>query len=225
MRWPLVDLGHGRYDFSSVEPFIAGGRTKHGIEVIWDLFHYGFPPHVDLWSEDFPERFADYCHAAARFIAPRGPTGHACIFTPGQRALLHGLCGRREGACSRPMAQGAAGVEGRAGARRDRRHRRDPLLYAPDARIVNADPLCRVALPAGPTDLARRGARFQRTPRLSGLGHASGRLLPELGGSRDHLDIVGINYYWTNQWEWRDRAAAPTARSRRSPTTIRAACR
>jgi hypothetical protein len=31
----------------------------------------------------------------------------------------------------------------------------------------------------------------------------AGRLMPELGGSRDHLDIVGINYYWTNQWEWR----------------------
>jgi hypothetical protein len=29
----------------------------------------------------------------------------------------------------------------------------------------------------------------------------SGRLLPELGGSRAHLDIVGMNYYWTNQWE------------------------
>jgi hypothetical protein len=26
-------------------------------------------------------------------------------------------------------------------------------------------------------------------------------LLPELGGSREHLDIVGINYYWTNQWD------------------------
>ena len=31
----------------------------------------------------------------------------------------------------------------------------------------------------------------------------AGRLMPELGGSRDWLDIVGINYYWTNQWEWR----------------------
>jgi hypothetical protein len=30
----------------------------------------------------------------------------------------------------------------------------------------------------------------------------SGRLLPELGGSPAHLDIIGINYYWTNQWEW-----------------------
>ncbi len=26
--------------------------------------------------------------------------------------------------------------------------------------------------------------------------------MPELGGSRKHLDIVGLNYYWTNQWEY-----------------------
>jgi hypothetical protein len=29
----------------------------------------------------------------------------------------------------------------------------------------------------------------------------AGRKLPELGGSARHLDIVGMNYYWTNQWE------------------------
>jgi len=28
-----------------------------------------------------------------------------------------------------------------------------------------------------------------------------GLLRPEWGGSRKHLDIVGVNYYWTNQWE------------------------
>jgi hypothetical protein len=28
----------------------------------------------------------------------------------------------------------------------------------------------------------------------------SGRLMPELGGSPEHLDTVGMNYYWTNQW-------------------------
>jgi hypothetical protein len=26
-------------------------------------------------------------------------------------------------------------------------------------------------------------------------------MLPELGGSPERLDIVGLNYYWTNQWE------------------------
>jgi hypothetical protein len=25
--------------------------------------------------------------------------------------------------------------------------------------------------------------------------------MPELGGSPRHLDVIGLNYYWTNQWE------------------------
>jgi hypothetical protein len=41
-----------------------------------------------------------------------------------------------------------------------------------------------------------------------------GRKHPEYGGSRSHLDIVGINYYWTNQWEW---MAAPSPDGRIQP--------
>jgi hypothetical protein len=38
----------------------------------------------------------------------------------------------------------------------------------------------------------------------------AGKLHPELGGSPAHLDIVGINYYWTNQWEY-GREGVPLA--------------
>jgi hypothetical protein len=79
VRWPLVDLGHGRYDFSTVEPFIEAAR-RNGVEVIWDLFHYGYPDGLDLWSSEFPKRFADYCYAVGRYIADR--TAGNCLFTP-----------------------------------------------------------------------------------------------------------------------------------------------
>src|SRR4051794_34165724 len=62
IRWPLVDLGGGRYDFSTVEPFIEAAQDND-IEVIWDLFHYGYPQHLDIFSDDFLKRFADYCCA------------------------------------------------------------------------------------------------------------------------------------------------------------------
>src|SRR4051812_22155159 len=51
VRWPLVDQGDGRYDFSTVEPFI-GAANRHQIDIIWDLFHYGYPAHLDPWSAD-----------------------------------------------------------------------------------------------------------------------------------------------------------------------------
>ena len=76
-------------------------------------------------------------------------------------------------------------------------------LACPEARIVNVDPLCRVATPAGRPDLAEEARDFNERLVFQGWDMLSGRLMPELGGSREHLDIVGINYYWTNQWEWR----------------------
>jgi hypothetical protein len=70
----------------------------------------------------------------------------------------------------------------------------------PAARIVNVDPLCHV-LPADDSSEAREAAEhFNSCAVFESWDMLSGRLLPELGGSRAHLDIIGINYYWTNQW-------------------------
>src|SRR5688572_13594029 len=78
IRWPLVDR-NVRYDFTSVEPFMAATR-RHGFDVIWDLFHYGYPDDLDLFSDEFPDRFAAYCREAAIFV--RAHTIGTCYFTP-----------------------------------------------------------------------------------------------------------------------------------------------
>ncbi|MGH6874636.1 MAG: hypothetical protein ACREDW_06435, partial [Aestuariivirgaceae bacterium] len=82
------------------------------------------------------------------------------------------------------------------------------------ARIVNVDPLCRVACPEGRPDLAETVGDFNHRLVFQSWDMLSGRLLPELGGSPAHLDIVGINYYWTNQWDW---LAAPAEDGRIPP--------
>ena len=107
IRWPLVDLGHGRYDFSTVEPFVEAAR-RHGVEVIWDLFHYGYPQGLDLWSEEFPKRFADYCYAVGRYIAAR--TEGTCAFTPVNEPSFMAYAGRREGPVRTARDAGAAGT-------------------------------------------------------------------------------------------------------------------
>jgi len=71
----------------------------------------------------------------------------------------------------------------------------------PDARIVNVDPLCHVATPLDRPELAEQVKHFNDVAVFESWDMLCGRLLPELGGSREHLDIVGMNYYWTNQWE------------------------
>src|SRR5215212_6223435 len=67
MRWHLIDRG-GTYDFSSVEPMLAAAE-RHGIDVLWNLCHYGWPDDVELMAPAFVDRFTRYCAAAARCVA------------------------------------------------------------------------------------------------------------------------------------------------------------
>lgn len=196
VRWPMVDRG-GIYDFSTVEPFVHAAE-KHQIDVIWDLFHYGYPQGLDLFSDEFPKRFADYCHAAAIYICQNhhGP----CYFTPVNEpsffAWAAGTMGRFAPHCTDrgfdlkvQLARAAiAGINAIRAA-------------VPDARIVNVDPVCYVVTPRDRPEMAEAVDHFNNVAVFESWDMLAGRLLPELGGSRAHLDIPGINYYAVNQWE------------------------
>lgn len=42
LRWHLIETKPYRYDFSTVLP-MGQAAQETGIQVIWDLFHYGWP--------------------------------------------------------------------------------------------------------------------------------------------------------------------------------------
>jgi hypothetical protein len=71
----------------------------------------------------------------------------------------------------------------------------------PEARIVNVDPVCRVVPPIDHVDPHADAEDFNQRAVFEAWDMIAGVTRPELGGSRDHLDIIGVNYYWTNQWE------------------------
>jgi beta-glucosidase/6-phospho-beta-glucosidase/beta-galactosidase len=194
IRWPLVDQG-GRLDFSSARRFVEASR-HHGVEVIWDLFHYGYPRDLDPFSEEFVKRFAAYCNAAARFIATEldGPYYFTPVNEPSFFAWAGGEVGRFAPHCygrgaELKLALVRAAIAGINAIR----------SVLPNARIVNVDPLCRIVAPAGVPQSDARD--FNHRAVFEAWDMICGRTRPELGGSRDHLDIVGVNYYWTNQWE------------------------
>jgi len=205
VRWPLVDRG-GHYDFSGVRPFQEAAR-EHEIEVVWDLFHYGYPDGVDLFSDAFPRRFADYCYAVARYISVR--TDGVCYFTPVNEPSYFSWAAGEAGLFA--PHQTGKGWELKVQLARACIEGINAIRAAcPDARIVNADPFCRVATPIEHPELEARARHFNEVAVFESWDMLSGRLLPELGGSRSHLDIAGINYYWTNQWEL-DRVGVPLA--------------
>lgn len=212
IRWPMVDC-NGKYDFSSVVPFIEASR-KHHIEVIWDLFHYGYPDGIDLFSEQFPKRFSDYCYSAAKFIGEHHPEG-ICYFTPVNEPSFFAWAGGDVGRFA-PHCKGK-GVELKRALIRAAIKGIDAIRAAvPGARIVNVDPLCHVVAPKERPDLQKDAAWFNEKAVFEAWDMLAGRVMPDLGGSREHLDIVGINYYWTNQWELgRDEKPLPEDDPRR----------
>lgn len=196
-RWPLVDH-RGRYDFRSVTPFLRAA-ARHDVEIIWDLFHYGYPDDVDLFGPGFPERFAEYCHAAARFIHRHAPGPY--FFTPVNEGSFFAWAGGEVGLFA-PHQKGR-GPELKVALARAALKAIPAILSAcPGARIVHVDPICRVVPPAGASrEVALEAQAFNQRAVFEFFDIIAGRLMPELGGSLERLDVVGLNYYVTNQWE------------------------
>src|SRR5436309_6361256 len=67
-RWHRIERSPGRYDLSSLLPRVRAAREA-GLQVIWDLCHYGWPDGLDIFRPEFVDRFADYARAVARLIA------------------------------------------------------------------------------------------------------------------------------------------------------------
>ncbi|WP_314438464.1 family 1 glycosylhydrolase [Massilia timonae] len=196
IRWPLVDLGGGVFDFSSVDPMIRAAR-KHDIQVIWDLFHYGYPADLDLLSDVFPSRFADYCTACARYLGRHLPG--PLWFTPTNEPSYFAWAAGDE-ACFAPHLKDCSRQLKHALLRATIRGIDAIRAELPDARFLHADPLCRV-VPADDSPESSAAARhFNEDVVFEARDILCGRKMPEYGGSRDHLDVIGINYYWNCQW-------------------------
>jgi hypothetical protein len=205
VRWPLCDRD-GSFDFSSLDPMLRAAQEQ-GVQLIYDLFHYGYPDDVDPFSEAFVERFEEYCFVAAKHIARNadGPYFFTpvnepsyCAYTGGEAGVFAPHVTGRSYELKMNLAR--AGIRGI-----------EALWSAiPGARILNVDPICRVACPRDRPEMQPEVDFYNNVAVFESFDMLCGRLHPELGGSRRHLDIVGVNYYWTNQWE-HTRAGIPLA--------------
>ena len=67
VRWHLIERAPFVYDFSSLENQVCAMQNT-GIQIIWDLFHYGYPDDLDIFSAEFVERFARFSAATAEYL-------------------------------------------------------------------------------------------------------------------------------------------------------------
>src|ERR1700752_3334876 len=195
--WRGVDCS-GHYYLSSLHSII-NASSRYGIEIIYDLCHFGYPEDLNIFSKEFTKRFADYCYAVARYVATH--TNGTCYFTPMNEPSYFSWAAGEAGLFA-PHLTGrgfdlkvclvTAAIEGISAIR----------AACSNVRIINVDPVCRVVAPIDSPDLEQQCDDFNTGAVFQSWDMLCGRLLPELGGSREHLGTIGVNYYWTNQWEW-----------------------
>jgi beta-glucosidase/6-phospho-beta-glucosidase/beta-galactosidase len=202
--WPLVDRGDGDYDFSMVDPLIEAMNDAR-VLAIWDLCHYGYPDDTSPDDPDFVRRFAAYCRAAAEHVLPLVQAKGASFFTPineityfataaGEWGLFAPFGRERRGRDRLRVRLCEAAIAGIRAIRE----------VDPTARMVAMDPVVNVVAPRDRPDLVEAADietyedTFVASDILAGIKH------PELGGSPDVLDIVGVNCYSFGQMEYRE---------------------
>jgi UDP-galactopyranose mutase len=193
----------GRFDFQSLHARMQAAE-RQGLEIRWTLMHYGVPADIDLLDQDeatFISRFASFCEATARALgvySARAPR----IVTPinelpflswaaTHTGLFHPHQGNRDGDATRLKTKlilaALAGTKAYRG-------------IDPEARMMWVEPLIHVSAPGSSPSL-RAEAVSQRNSQFEALDALTGQAQPWLGGGPEFVDLVGLNYYHSNQWD------------------------
>jgi beta-glucosidase/6-phospho-beta-glucosidase/beta-galactosidase len=197
LRWHLIEKTAGRYDWSSWMPALEAAEQL-GLQIIWDLFHYGAPDHIDQAADDFPKRFTDFAVAALavqQTVSDRPPL--VCplneinfLSWAVDDGYFPHVGPERRGWFKRQLVKTAVSVS--MAIKRE----------WPKATIVWAEPLIHIA----PHDRRRRTVQDAER-NLQGMFEAYdwiiGRAQPELGGDPSFVDVIGWNFYPHNQWYFR----------------------
>lgn len=194
VRWHLIEKAPGKFDWSSWMPALEAAE-RIGVQVVWDLFHYGSPDHINQGSADFPDRFTEF--AVAALEVQQSVSSRPALICPLNEinfmawAVDEGyfpkvnLSGDETFKCQlvRTSIAAAKAIKGRW----------------PDSTIVSSEPLIHIA----PHDRRRPTVR-NANQNLQGMYEACDWILglakPELGGDPSLIDVLGWNFYPHNQW-------------------------
>lgn len=189
LRWHLIESRSGVYDWSSFLPMLrASIATK--TQVIWDLCHWGIPADLDLFSLDFVERFAAFAYASASLIAEH--SGDVPLFCPVNEISFWSWVGGGVGAFHPHLTDRADDVK-RQLVRASLAAIQAIRTVNPRARFIQPEPLINVV-----SDQQKPEHRAEARCHTAGQYQAWDWLAAD--PERRALDIIGVNYYWNNQW-------------------------
>lgn len=199
LRWHLIDRG-GAYDWSSWLPQLRAAREA-GVQVIWDLMHWGYPDDLDFHNPAFVERFAAFARAAARVHATE--TGDAPHWVAVNEMSFWAWIGG-DGGTWAPYGGGGWAVKSQA-VRAALAATAEVRAVDSRARMVTSEPLIQIHPPEDAGQPQIDEAWWANNAQLEATDMLLGRANPELGGHEGAVDLIGCNYYTNNQWELHGR--------------------
>ena len=192
--WSAVETSPYLFDFSEVKNRIQAA-DELGIQIIWDLCHFGYPDTIYPTHPHFDARFVALCEAFAVFY--KLATAQPLFVVPiNEISFLSWHSGDVRGTVPFAVNCGwdikyhlcRAAILGISMLKN----------IDPDCRIVLVEPLIKIH-PGYETNLEHienlNGHQFQA------MDIIGGRMCSELGGREEYLDILGFNYYWNSQWD------------------------
>ncbi|HZR18983.1 MAG TPA: beta-glucosidase, partial [Verrucomicrobiae bacterium] len=185
VRWHLVEDKPGHYDFSSVLPIVRAARATQ-TQVIWDLCHFGWPDHLDLFAPEFVSSLASYGAAFVRWLGKE--LEQVPFIVPVNEISYFSWAAGDEGSMY-PFMTGRGVELKRQLVRATLATIRAIRAAAPGARFVQVDPIIHVvASPKHPEEAAE--AEAYRESQYQAFDMLCGRQSPELGGADEFLDVL-----------------------------------
>jgi len=195
LRWHLIETDPGRYDFTSAQRILEAAQC-HGIQIIWDLLHFGWPDNLDIFSTGWVDSFATFASAFGRMLRAESPEGafvaavnevSFLAWAGGDTGYLNPFARDRGAELKRQLIRGAI-------------HASEALLAeVPGVRLVSPEPAIHIVGDPNRPDDMRQAAEY-RSAMFEAWDMLTGRAQPELGGEEKYLNVLGVNYYDRNQW-------------------------
>jgi beta-glucosidase/6-phospho-beta-glucosidase/beta-galactosidase len=214
LRWHLIERTP-TYDFTSATNMLRAAQAT-GIQVIWDLCHYGWPDDIDVFAPAFVTRYTAFAKQAAKFISDCdekpfiSPINEISFLSwaAGQEGIFYPFARRRGDEMKRQLVR--ATIEGISAMRE----------VNPAIRFAQIDPIMNV-VPRSQREADVTNAERYRQSQFEAWDMITGRSQPELGGRDDLIDVIGVNYYIHNQFVWEGSLIVPSdARYRHVSTMI-----
>ena len=196
LRWHLIEAQPKQFDFSSAHT-IMDAACETGMQVVWDLWHYGWPDDIEIFSPEFITRFTRFAQAAAGQLSEKTEAPLICAIN--EISFFSWAGG--DGGAFNPFARNRGNELKRQLVRASIESINAMRQINPRIKSFHIDPMINV-LARNPTPENVAAANSYHRSQFEAYDMIAGRQSPELGGQEDLIDVVGVNYYIHNQWTY-----------------------